>query len=166
MSFILKNFWAIVLCLAVAPLANAAVLHEALPSCALKTFSGDKSLDLSQYKGKVVYLDFWASWCPSCISSFPFMSQMQTELKSQGLEIIAVNLDENRADGEAFLKSTAYSFEVAVTTDSTCPERFNVVGMPTSYLVDKKGIIREIHTGFRAGDEVALKTAVLALLKE
>ena len=90
----------------------AATVPRAVPDCAVSLPQGQANL--RQFAGKVVYVDFWASWCVSCLASFPFMDQLQRELGPQGLQIVAVNMDENAADARRFLASHKPSFPIAL----------------------------------------------------
>jgi thiol-disulfide isomerase/thioredoxin len=92
------------LLVALLALSFAANASEQAPSCPVKTLDGKRSLDLADGQGKIRYVDFWASWCGPCASSFPFMNALHSELASRGVEIIGVNLDENREDALAFLE--------------------------------------------------------------
>ncbi|PTN13226.1 TlpA family protein disulfide reductase [Nitrosomonas aestuarii] len=134
------------------------------PVCELTTLDGAPVESLQSLKGKVVYVDFWASWCPPCAQSFPFLNQLQKDYGEQGLQIIGVNLDEKVADADKFL--TRYPAEFTITTDPTkqCAKDFDVIAMPSSYLIDREGIVRYIHRGFRPGETKELRLIVEQLL--
>ena len=136
------------------------------PPCELEAFKTNTRLDLAQYRGKVVYLDFWASWCGPCAQSMPFMNEMDGQLKKQGLEIIAVNLDESREDADAFLVRHPVSFTVAATPAGQCPTQFGVMAMPSSYLIDRHGKIRRVQLGFHEAERSEIRSAIVALLAE
>jgi len=137
-----------------------------VPSCPLPSLDHAHTFDPAQLKGKVGYIDFWASWCGPCASSFPFMNELHKELHAHGLEIIAVNLDEEPEDAADFLKKHPAHFAVASDPEAKCPTLFDVKAMPTSFLVDRQGRIRHVHMGFRDGDKAEIKKQVHALLKE
>lgn len=143
--------------------SNVGAATEGQPAPACNGLSGK---DLSAYRGKVVYLDFWASWCTSCKTSFPLLDELRGELGEQGFEVVAVNLDENLADAEAFLKKRPVSFEVLYASDASCPTEYGVKAMPSSYLIDRRGVVRHVHVGFRSSDMVAIRQAVETLLAE
>lgn len=103
---------------------------------------------LSQNKGKVVLLDFWASWCSPCRRSFPWLIEMQNTYREQGLTIIAVNIDVERADAEKFLTDFAVNFNIIYDPDAVIGRQYQLKGMPSSFLIDKEGIVRYQHTGF------------------
>src|ERR1700722_10218114 len=96
-------------------------------------------LDLGALRGRVIYLDFWASWCGPCRQSFPWMEAMRKAHQSQGLTIIAVNVDHDRVDAERFLKLFGGGFEVRFDPDGSLAQRFKVKGMPTSVIIDRGG---------------------------
>jgi thiol-disulfide isomerase/thioredoxin len=144
----------------------SASVNTPAPSCSVETFDGGRALDIAQQKGKVVYVDFWASWCGPCAASFPFMNQLYGELKNKGLEVIAVNLDEDRQEAESFLEKNPPRFTVAADPDGNCPAVYGVKAMPSSYLIDKHGKIRHIHLGFKNGDKAEILGQIQSVLAE
>ena len=112
------------------------------------TSAADPQLDLAQYRGKVVYLDFWASWCKPCRQSFPWMNAMQQKYSAEGLVIVAVNVDERRADADQFLKAVPASFTIVYDTEGRLAEAYNLIGMPSSFLIGKDGTVIQKHEGF------------------
>jgi cytochrome c biogenesis protein CcmG, thiol:disulfide interchange protein DsbE len=124
----------------------------------------DDPLGLDLLKGKVVYVDFWASWCAPCRESFPWMNRMQSELGHDGLVIIAVNVDREHADAEQFLRSHAAQFRIVYDPQGRLPEKFAVRGMPTSFLIDRNGHIQSRHEGFFIKDSDALARQVRTLV--
>lgn len=121
---------------------------------------------LSAYRGKVLWVDFWASWCPPCRASFPWMNQMQQRYGAKGLQIIGINVDENPADARRFLQHHPAQFQVFFDPNGDAPGRFNVQGMPTSYLIDRHGKIRMVHIGFEPTQKQALERAIVQALSE
>lgn len=105
-------------------------------------------IKLSDFKGKLVYLDFWASWCGPCKKSFPWMNAMQSKYASQGFKIIAINLDVNTEDGKRFLNSVPANFAIAFDAKGQVPRLYQVKGMPSSFLIGRDGNILMQHTGF------------------
>jgi peroxiredoxin len=136
------------------------------PACALTSIDGAEEVALAPDRGKVLWIDFWASWCRSCTESFPFLSALDRDFRARGLEIVAVNLDEEPEDAEAFLSRHAVRFELAADRSGRCPRAFGVEALPSSYLIDRHGVIRHVHRGFRASESEALRARVAALLAE
>ena len=126
--------------------------------------SADDLLDLAALKGRVVYVDFWASWCAPCRESFPWMNRMQDLLGKDGLVIIAVNVDNNHSDAERFLREHPARFRVVFDPDGVLPERYGVHGMPTSFLIDRDGRVQARHAGFRLADRDPLAQQIRVLL--
>jgi cytochrome c biogenesis protein CcmG/thiol:disulfide interchange protein DsbE len=120
---------------------------------------------LRNLKGKVVLLDFWASWCGPCRQSFPWMSELQRRYGSD-LVVVAVNLDQERALAEQFLKVTPAAFRIEYDPEGKLATQFDVTSMPTSFVIDRKGQVREQHKGFRASQRAEREQAIAKLLKE
>ena len=146
--------------------AESGQLGSPAPDCVLSSIDNTQRYNLSQFKGKVVYVDFWASWCTSCTKSFPYLNELNHELKGHGLEIMAVNLDEVREDANNFLSIHPAHFNVVADNDGQCASAFSVKAMPTSYLVDRNGVIRQLHLGFRPGEAKEFRALVEQLLAE
>jgi cytochrome c biogenesis protein CcmG/thiol:disulfide interchange protein DsbE len=131
--------------------------------------AGAPNVKLADLKGRVVYVDFWASWCAPCKQSFPWMNEMQAKYGPKGLTIIGVNVDKKREDADKFLASTPARFTVAYDTNGQVAQAYQPKGMPTSYLIDANGVVRAVHVGFRDRDkeelERELAAAVAALVR-
>ena len=153
------QLWIILLYL----LSGTAVSASPAPTFSLPGQNADISLD--DYKGSIVYLDFWASWCAPCRKSLPWMDTIQARYKDQGLTVIAINLDESREAAEAFLNSMNITLKVAFDDQGTTAEAFNLVAMPTSYLIDKNGQIVQTHLGFRLRDKAVIEQSIQQLLE-
>ncbi len=103
---------------------------------------------LSDLQGHVVLVDFWASWCPPCKTSFPKLDALYRELHPRGLDVLAVNVDERQRDADAFLEAHPHVMSVLFDPKGQAPQAFAVRGMPTSVLLDRSGIIRFTHVGY------------------
>jgi thiol-disulfide isomerase/thioredoxin len=108
-----------------------------------------EELNLDQYRGQVVYVDFWASWCLPCKKSFPWMNEMHQKYKDQGLKIIAINVDEESADADKFLADTPAEFTILRDPEGKLAKQYKLVGMPTSLLFDTQGKLVSRHVGFK-----------------
>jgi thiol-disulfide isomerase/thioredoxin len=109
------------------------------------------SLDLSAHKGKVVVVDFWASWCVPCRRSIPWLNAMQGKYANDGLVVIGVNVDAQRAEAERFLAETPAQFRIVYDSEGRLPKELGVVGMPSSYIFDRSGRLLTKHIGFQNG---------------
>lgn len=149
--------------IALAAGAAAASIGETAPAFALPTASGD-NVALDKLRGRVVYVDFWASWCAPCRRSFPWMNEMQQKYGARGLTIVGINVDKRRADAERFLQHTPAAFTVVYDEAGASPAAFAVKGMPSSYLIDAQGKVVEVEIGFHDDRKAALEERIRALL--
>jgi len=156
------------LCALFMPLLTQAgeLVGQPAPACQLNSIGGGAGKNLQQYKGKVVYVDFWASWCGPCAQSFPYMNKLHREYQPKGLEIVGVNLDEEPQEAQAFLTKTPAQFTVLADAGGACPQAYGVKAMPSSYLIDRQGVVRHVHLGFKPGEADQLRGLVEKLLAE
>jgi len=122
------------------------------------------AVTLAQLKGKVVYVDFWASWCGPCKQSFPFMNELQSKYGAQGLTVLAVNLDAKRSDADKFLGEVPAQFTVAFDATGDSAKRFDVKGMPSSYVIGRDGKVAAVHKGFREQDRKDIESRIVEIL--
>ena len=121
---------------------------------------------LKSLNGKVVLVDFWASWCGPCLKSFPWMNELQQKHAGEGLVILAVNLDQERALADAFLNKVPAKFKVEFDPAGNIARQFDVQAMPTSFLIDRKGHVRLRHAGFKDKHRAEREKQIDQLLKE
>jgi thiol-disulfide isomerase/thioredoxin len=121
---------------------------------------------LEAYAGKVVLLDFWASWCSPCLQSFPWMNELQQKHGNDGLVVLAVNMDQDRKLAEAFLGKTPAKFRVEYDPAGSVARQFGVEAMPTSFLIDRNGKVRVRHAGFKDKHRTEREQQIAQLLKE
>lgn len=117
------------------------------PQFALLDAKGDL-VSLEHLRGRVVYVDFWASWCGPCRRSFPWMNDLQRRYGDRGLTIVGVNVDKRRPDADRFLSQVPASFTVVFDAAGVTPSGWGVAGMPSSYLIDQQGKVVAVETGF------------------
>jgi thiol-disulfide isomerase/thioredoxin len=154
--------------LALAPVeqADATVAANApAPNFSLAARGGQK-LSLSQYKGQVVMINFWATWCGPCRQEMPLLDAMYQKYKRMGFTLIGVNVEPDSKAAEEFLKKVPVSFPVAFDPDSSVSKLYAVQGMPSSIIIDRKGNARVIHRGYRPGDENVYLDHIRKLVKE
>jgi len=137
-----------------------------VPLCDAKMIVSEQKLDLTKYHGKVVLIDFWATWCPPCKQSMPFLNALRNEKKDKGFEIIAINVDEDTQEARNFLTDFPVDYPNAYSSTGDCPEKYDVKAMPSSYFIDRKGMVRYVHLGFRHADEGDIRKKVVELLME
>ena len=118
------------------------------PSFTLPAVNGTVVLD--SLRGRVVYVDFWASWCEPCKRSFPWLATLQKSYGPRGLTVVAINLDKDRDAAGRFLQKYPAAFTVAFDPAGTIAEAYQVAGMPSSFLIGKDGSIVHSHIGFDA----------------
>lgn len=154
-----------VLMLGLTAQAFAQVAATPAPALELPTADG-AAVSLASLRGKVVLVDVWASWCVPCKAAFPEYDALQREYRARGFEVLAVNVDERRADADRFLAGRSPALTVVFDPKGVAPERLKVHGMPTSFLVDRRGHIRYTHEGFTAKDLATYRRRIEALLAE
>ena len=123
-------------------------------------------VDLASYRGKVVLVDFWASWCPPCKTSFPALDALYRQYESEGLAVLAVNLDERRRDAETFLDAHPHTLTVLFDPKGESAVAFGVKGMPSSFVIDRSGAIRFTHMGYSGNVEESYRREIVQLLAE
>lgn len=158
-------------CLVLPALAHAAETGETAPAFTLPPLrmeDGSKPISLADLRGKVVYVDFWASWCPPCLVSIPLLNELRNKYVAAGqpFEVLAVNVDSDPEDGIDFLLDDPVQYLAVSDPEGKTPALYQVPGMPTAYLVDAGGTIRLVHTGFKRSDIDKIAAEVDKLLQE
>ncbi|HEX7641052.1 MAG TPA: TlpA disulfide reductase family protein [Burkholderiaceae bacterium] len=123
------------------------------------------NVKLSEYHGKLIYLDFWASWCGPCKKSFPWMNDMQKRYGDQGLQVVAVNLDAKRTDALEFLSIVSAGFKIGFDPGGAVARSYGVKGMPSSVLIAPDGRVIAMHEGFNEADRAELENRIRGNLK-
>lgn len=149
---------------ALAGAANALEVGAAAPELDLPGAGG--TVRLADYRGKLVYVDFWASWCKPCLQSFPWMNEMQERYGAKGFQVIGVNVDAKSDDARRFLSETPAKFVVAFDARGEAPKSYAIKGMPTSFLVGPDGKVLLQHAGFRDADRAQLEAKIRQSLGE
>lgn len=151
--------------LLLAPLALASARDERVaPNFTLPTKSS--TVSLANLRGKVVYVDFWASWCGPCRESFPWMSSLSERYAKDGLVVVAINLDKDRGLADAFLQEHPASFKVAFDPAGKTAEAFRVAAMPSSYIISRSGKIIHVHEGFESAKARATEEQIKEALSQ
>lgn len=144
-------------------IATPVFAAQPAPNLTLKTLD-NADLKISDLKGEVVYVDFWATWCPPCRQSFPWMEEMHQRYSDLGFKIVAISLDNKRDVVDQFLKTMTTSFTIAHDPGGESANAFQVKGMPSSYLIDRKGNIHLTHMGFNDRDKAKLESEIKDLI--
>jgi len=146
--------------------AFAATSSGPAPAFQLSGRNG-KAIDLSQFKGQVVMINFWATWCGPCRQELPLLEDIYKKYKPMGFTMLGVNVEPDSKAAEAWLaKQKPVSFPIAFDVDSKVSKMYKVAGMPSTVFVDRKGNIRVMHMGYKAGDENLYLTQIRTMLKE
>jgi thiol-disulfide isomerase/thioredoxin len=142
------------------------LLPVALACFALTAVAADTrdSLDLERLRGKVVLVDFWASWCAPCRQSFPWLNDMQAKYASRGLVVIGVNVDREREEAERFLQDTPAKFQILYDPGGALAAHYEVPGMPSSYVFGPDGELVGRHIGFRKAARTEREAELVRLL--
>jgi len=125
----------------------------------------DQIVSLDQYKGSVVYVDFWASWCGPCKKSFPWMNEMQERHADTGLKVVAINLDASSSDAKSFLEATRPNFVIAYDPKGQTASAYGVRAMPSSYIIGRDGRLKWQHMGFRKKDTKKIEKQLIAAME-
>jgi thiol-disulfide isomerase/thioredoxin len=133
-------------------------------SAAVAADEEPQPLDLAAYRGKVVVVDFWASWCAPCRRSFPWLDSMQKKYGDDGLVVIGINEDAAAEDAEAFLKAFQVSFRIVADRDGALAREFDLVAMPSSYVIGRDGELAVRHLGFKAAKQDEYEAALRRLI--
>lgn len=158
---------AAVIFLALPLAARALEVGGSVPSLPLKAMAGSTApATLDALKGSVVYVDFWASWCTPCLRSMPALRTLYGKHRDQGFVVVGVNKDTSPTEAERFLRRFPVSFPLVDDSGDGLARAFDVKTMPSGYLVDRAGRIRQVHRGFTAETEAALSRDIEKLLGE
>jgi peroxiredoxin len=123
-----------------------------------------KSVKLSAMRGKVVLVDFWASWCEPCKKELPLLGKMAARLKDRGIEVVTINIDDRKENAEDFVKAhSLQQLTVVHDSDKSIVGKYEPPKMPSSFIVDKSGIVRQVNAGFDPGDESKIEQQLAAL---
>ena len=152
-----------------AELGSHITLDEPLPQPAWELpliANGEGTVTDSTYLGRVTYVDFWASWCGPCRLSLPALNRLSKEFDAADFSVVAISVDYVDEDALDFLKRYPVDYPVAIDKTGNSGRDFAVAGMPSGYLIGRDGLIREVHVGFRKGDEALLREQIQALIDD
>ncbi|WOX04216.1 TlpA family protein disulfide reductase [Microbulbifer pacificus] len=124
------------------------------------------NLKLSEQRGEVIMLNFWASWCGPCREEMPLLNDLHARYESVGFKVWGVNVDANREDAQAMLNKIPVDFPVLFDSESSVSKLFGVEAMPSTVFIDRDGNVRYVHKGYRSGDEAEYKKIIKELIRE
>ncbi len=157
--FILAMLWLIV--------AGSAVGGDNPPAPDFTlTDANGQSVTLSDLRGQVIMINFWASWCGPCRQEMPLLEQIHQRYEPLGFTLLGVNVEKNPADGQAFLKERPVSFPVLYDPENDISKLYDVVAMPSTVLIDRQGNVRYLHHGYKPGYENDYQDQIRALARE
>ena len=140
---------------------------RAVPALSHPVINADgATVTLEEFKGQVVYVDFWASWCGPCRKSFPWMDAMRAKYATQGLAVVAINLDSDRELAEAFLAKLPAKFHIRFDPEGDTAREFDLQGMPSSFIFNRQGQLVQSHVGFFEEYASDYEQELVSLLKE
>lgn len=147
------------------PVILAVSLLLVLPVNWAAAATGD-GFDVASYRGKVLVLDFWASWCVPCRRSFPWLNSMHEKYADKGLVIVGVNLDQEPGEAARFLEKYPARFRIHYDREGLLAEKYDVQGMPTSFVIGRDGEIEAEHRGFKVKRQGEYEAAIVAALQK
>ncbi len=167
-------FWSRSACFSACLIAAALVLPRLaaaldagakLPEIGQKDLAG-KQVTAASLAGKVVVVDFWASWCAPCREELPMLNGLYKKYSGQGLVVVGVSVDKDLDNIQKFIAKMPLAFPLVHDSDHQISSRYAPPRMPSSYIVDRKGIVRYVHAGYRAADAADFETQIKTLLAQ
>jgi peroxiredoxin len=148
------------------PLSTYAVdLREDAPDFTLKSLDGS-NLRLEEYRGQVVLINFWASWCGPCRQEMPLLDRLHHRYEDTGFAVLGVNVEGEAAPAQGIVDKTNVTFPILIDEGQKVSDMYNLQAMPTTVVVDRDGVVRYIHPGYKPGDEAKYVEVVKKLIRE
>jgi len=145
--------------------ASSGLAGQEAPDFALKSSSGD-NLRLSEYRGDVVMINFWATWCGPCRQEMPLLDDLYSRYQRVGFSLLGVNIDDDSRRAMQMIEELGVSFPVLFDSAKQVSKLYEVEAMPVTVLVDREGTVRHVHHGYKPGYEDKYLTEIRALLRE
>ena len=154
-------------CLFAAPVGQAAMpkVGTVAPDFTLKSSNG-KNLRLSEHRGEVVMINFWATWCGPCREEMPLLNRLHEKYRKAGFTLLGVNVDDKPQAAKDMARQLGIGFPVLFDSDKQLSRRYDIDAMPSTLLIDRDGKVRYIHRGYRPGDETRYEEKIKELLKQ
>lgn len=135
------------------------------PEIGLDDLKG-RSIHMAKLRGRVVVVDFWATWCGPCKQEMPVLDRLYRKYRKEGLVVVGVSQDRDASNVRSFLQQRPVSFPIVHDEDHQVAKRYRPSKMPSSYVIDRKGMVRHVHHGYSAGDAARFEREIKALLAE
>lgn len=145
--------------------SSAGLKQSIAPDFTLKTLDGE-NLRLSEFRGDVVLINFWASWCGPCRQEMPVLSKLHDKYRALGFTVLGVNVEQDSGKARKLLRETPVSFPVLLDNESVVSKQYDVVAMPSTVLVDRDGNMRYLHKGYKPGLEDVYLQQIRNLVRE
>ncbi len=152
-------------CVAASAAYGAVKLDKKAPDFTLKSKEGG-NFRLSEHRGEVLFINFWASWCGPCRQEMPILDELHQRYESAGFKVIGITIDEDTSEADALLENIPVGFPVLYDSESKVSRLFDVDAMPTSVLVDRNGNMRFLHRGYKPGFEDDYRSQIRELIRE
>ena len=165
MNKLKKIFLLLVVFMVFVPSAHAENIKGAAPDFTLKSSSGE-NIKLSELRGEVVMINFWASWCAPCRQEMPLLEELYKKYSDLGFNLLAVNVEEDSSKADILLKDIPVTFPVLFDNTNRVTKLYKVVAMPSTVIVDRDGNMRFLHRGYLPGYEEEYKKQVSELIRE
>ncbi|QBF81350.1 TlpA family protein disulfide reductase [Shewanella maritima] len=153
------------LCLALSASVQAVEVGDSAPDFTLKSLTGD-NLNLTEQRGEIIVLNFWASWCGPCRKEMPILQKLQDKYQDLGVQVWGVNVEQDNEAGRNFLKGLDLSFPILFDQTNTLSEDYDVKAMPTTVIIDRSGSVRNVYYGYQDGYEKKYAKAIKTLIRE
>jgi peroxiredoxin len=144
---------------------HAVAISDAAPDFTLKSLEGS-NLRLDEYRGQVVLLNFWASWCGPCRQEMPLLDRLHHRYEDTGFAVIGVNVEGDAAPAQGIVDQTQVTFPILIDDGQKVSEMYNLQAMPSTVVIDRDGVVRYIHLGYKPGDEAKYVEVVKELIRE
>ena len=145
---------------------NAAEINSPAPDFSLPVHNNNETVSLSSLKGQTVIVNFWASWCKPCRKEIPELNVIYDKYKARGFSIVGINIDKEKPNAELFMERIPIQYTVAFDPDMKTIDEYKARGMPSSFIIDKNGMVREIVYGFSEEKKALIESSITALLNE
>jgi peroxiredoxin len=157
--------WIATVCVCAPLYGHAVTVNDAAPDFTLKSLEGS-NLRLNEYRGQVVLINFWASWCGPCRQEMPLLDRIHQRYSDAGFAVLGVNVEGTLGPAQDIATKTGVTFPVLVDENQLVSELYDLEAMPSSVVVDRDGVVRYVHRGYKPGDEAKYLEVVKQLIGE